>query len=163
MVSKTAARHTSQEFVAFLAAVVANQPRGKEIHLIADNLSAHKTQRVEQFLAAHPRVHLHYTPTYSSWLNQVENWFARLSAMLSPAESSLRSRTWRANLNAISVTTIAPPNQSSGPTVIPRIVSLPIPLHSLQATSGRPRGPCGFALEAQRQHQQDFTAAQSSA
>jgi hypothetical protein len=44
---KTAARHTSQEFVAFLADVVANQPRGKEIHLIADNLSAHKTKRVE--------------------------------------------------------------------------------------------------------------------
>jgi transposase len=78
VVGKTAARHTSQEFVAFLAEVVAHQPRGKEIHLIADNLSAHKTKRVEQFLVAHPRVHLHYTPTYSSWLNQVENWFARI-------------------------------------------------------------------------------------
>jgi transposase len=78
VLGKTAARHTSQEFVAFLAALVANQPRGKEIHLIADNLSAHKTKRVEQFLAAHPKVHLHYTPTYSSWLNQVENWFAKI-------------------------------------------------------------------------------------
>ena len=78
VLGKTAARHTSQEFVAFLADLVANQPRGKEIHLIADNLSAHKTRRVEQFLAAHPKVHLHYTPTYSSWLNQVENWFARI-------------------------------------------------------------------------------------
>src|ERR1700682_1272982 len=75
---KTAARHTSQEFVAFLADLIANQPRGKEIHLIADNLSAHKTMRVEQFIAAHPKVHLHFTPTYSSWLNQVENWFARI-------------------------------------------------------------------------------------
>src|SRR6266446_2286322 len=70
VIGKTAARHTSQEFVAFLAELVANQPRGKEIHLIADNLSAHKTKRVEQFLTAHPKVHLHYTPTYSSWLNQ---------------------------------------------------------------------------------------------
>jgi transposase len=78
VVGKTAQRHTSQELVAFLAEVVANQPCGKEIHLIADNLSAHKTGRVEQFLAAHPQVHLHYTPTYSSWLNQVENWFARI-------------------------------------------------------------------------------------
>src|ERR1700694_4471671 len=78
VLGRTAARHTSQEFVAFLAALVANQPRGKEIHLIADNLSAHKTRRVEQFLAAHPRLHLHFTPTYSSWLNQVENWFARI-------------------------------------------------------------------------------------
>jgi transposase len=78
VVGKTAARHTSQEFVAFLAAVVAHQPRGQELHLIADNLSAHKTPRVEQFLATHPKVHLHYTPTYSSWLNQIENWFARI-------------------------------------------------------------------------------------
>src|SRR5580658_280088 len=78
VMGKTAARHTSQEFVAFLAELVANQPRGKEIHLIADNLAAHKTKRVEQFLAAHPKVHLHYTPTYSSWLNQVENWFAKI-------------------------------------------------------------------------------------
>src|SRR3984957_3728756 len=78
VLGKTAARHTSQEFVAFLADLVANQPRGKEIHLIADNLSAHKTKRVEQFLAVHSKVHIHYTPTYSSWLNQVENWFARI-------------------------------------------------------------------------------------
>src|ERR1700719_1834218 len=74
VLGKTAARHTSQEFVAFLADLVANQPRGKEIHLIADNLSAHKTKRVAQFLADHPKVQLHFTPTYSSWLNQVELW-----------------------------------------------------------------------------------------
>src|SRR6201986_2870916 len=49
VVGQTAARHTSQEFVAFLAEVIANQPRGKEIHLMAANLSAHKTSRVEQF------------------------------------------------------------------------------------------------------------------
>src|SRR5438445_9676881 len=78
VMGKTAARHTSQEFVAFLADLVANQPRGKEIHNIADNLSAHKTVRVQHFLATHPKVHLHFTPTYSSWLNQVENWFARI-------------------------------------------------------------------------------------
>jgi transposase len=78
VVGKTAARHTSQELVALLADLVANQPRGKEIHIIADNLSAHKTKRVEQFLTAHPNVHLHSTPTYSSWLNQVENWFAKI-------------------------------------------------------------------------------------
>src|SRR5271155_1119605 len=76
---KPAARHTSQEFVAFLAELVANQPRGKEIHVIADNLSAHKTKRVEQFLAAHSKLHLHYTPTYSSWINQVENWFPKIA------------------------------------------------------------------------------------
>jgi transposase len=78
VIGKTVARHTSQEFVAFLTEVVANQPAGKELHVIADNLSAHKTARVQEFLSAHPTVHLHYTPTYSSWLNQVELWFARI-------------------------------------------------------------------------------------
>jgi transposase len=57
---------------------VINQPRGKEIHVIADNLSAHKSQTVKDFLAAHPKVHLHFTPTYSSWLNQVELWFGKI-------------------------------------------------------------------------------------
>src|SRR5213596_2276460 len=75
---KTAARHTSAEFVAFLTDIVVNQPKGKEIHVIADNLSAHKTKRVDEFLTAHANVHLHFTPTYSSWLNQVELWFAKI-------------------------------------------------------------------------------------
>jgi transposase len=72
VLGKTAARHTSAEFVAFLADIVVNQPAAKEIHVIADNLSAHKTKRVTEFLDRHPNVHLHFTPTYSSWLNQVE-------------------------------------------------------------------------------------------
>jgi len=54
------------------------QPRGKEIHVIADNLSAHKTGQVDDFLDRHPKVHLHFTPTYSSWLNQIELWFAKI-------------------------------------------------------------------------------------
>jgi transposase len=78
VLGKTAERHTSAEFVAFLTDLVVNQPRGKEIHVIADNLSAHKTKRVDEFLAAHANVHLHFTPTYSSWLNQVELWFAKI-------------------------------------------------------------------------------------
>ncbi|HUF48636.1 MAG TPA: IS630 family transposase [Vicinamibacterales bacterium] len=72
------ARHTSAEFVTFLQAVTASQPRTRQIHIIVDNLSAHKTQQVRTFLAAHPTVHLHYTPTYSSWLNQVELWFSKI-------------------------------------------------------------------------------------
>jgi len=78
VLGKTTARHTSAEFVAFLTDLVVNQPKNKEIHVIADNLSAHKTQRVEAFLAEHRNVHLHFTPTYSSWLNQVELWFAKI-------------------------------------------------------------------------------------
>jgi transposase len=78
VLGKTAARHTSEQFVAFLEDILASQPRRREIHVICDNVSSHKTELVEAFLAKHPRVHIHYTPTYSSWLNQVENWFARI-------------------------------------------------------------------------------------
>jgi transposase len=78
VLGKTAERHTSAEFVAFLTDIVVNQSKRKQIHVIADNLSAHKTKRVDEFLAQHPRVHLHFTPTYSSWLNQVELWFAKI-------------------------------------------------------------------------------------
>jgi len=78
VLAKTAQRHTSAEFVAFLAQIVAHQPAGRKIHLIADNLSAHKTKGVAEFLASHPQVKLHYTPTYSSWLNQVEIWFSKI-------------------------------------------------------------------------------------
>ena len=74
----TVPQHTSRAFVTFLERVVARQPAGREIHLIADNLSAHKTPGVRQWLAAHPRVALHFTPTSSSWLNQVELWFAKI-------------------------------------------------------------------------------------
>src|SRR5258706_697218 len=78
VLGKTAERHTSAEFIAFLTDIVINQPRGKEIHVIADNLSAHKTNQVGDFLQRHRNVHLHFTPTYSSWLNQVELWFAKI-------------------------------------------------------------------------------------
>lgn len=74
----TATRHTSAQFVRFLDVLVASQPKRKEIHIIADNLSAHKTKLVAEWLAAHPRVTIHYTPTYSSWLNQIELWFAKI-------------------------------------------------------------------------------------
>lgn len=78
VVGKTAARHTSEEFVAFLSDLLAHQSEHREIHIIADNLSAHKTKRVEEFLARHKNVTIHYTPTYSSWLNQVELWFGKI-------------------------------------------------------------------------------------
>jgi transposase len=76
--ARTAPRHTSEEFVAFLDQVVAGCKPKQEIHVILDNLSAHKTTKVRAFLEEHPHVHLHFTPTYSSWLNQVEIWFAKI-------------------------------------------------------------------------------------
>lgn len=78
VVGQTTPRHTSADFVQFLSTVVSAQPRGREIHIIADNLSAHKTKLVQAFLTAHPTMHLHFTPTYASWLNQVELWFSKV-------------------------------------------------------------------------------------
>lgn len=78
VLGKTAQRHTAAEFVAFLSDIIAHQPKRKQIHIIADNLSAHKTPKVKEFLVCHPNVHLHFTPTYSSWINQVELWFAKI-------------------------------------------------------------------------------------
>lgn len=70
-------RHTTGEFVAFLDQATRGYGR-KTIHVIVDNLSAHKAPAVQDWLAKHRRVQLHYTPTYSSWLNQVELWFGKL-------------------------------------------------------------------------------------
>ena len=78
VLGQTVPRHTSAVFVDFLATVVASQPRGKEIHVILDNLSTHKTTRVADCVAAHRNVHLHFTPTYASWLNQIELWFSKM-------------------------------------------------------------------------------------
>jgi hypothetical protein len=68
---KTVPRHTSVQLVAFLCDVVAGQPKRRETHVICDNVSSHKTRGVMDFLAEHPNVHIHLTPTYSSWLNQL--------------------------------------------------------------------------------------------
>jgi transposase len=66
---KTAARHASQDFIAFLKEVVALCPSRQKIHIILDHLSAHKTTHVREFLEQNPRG-FHFTPTYSLWVNQ---------------------------------------------------------------------------------------------
>jgi transposase len=75
---KTAKRHTSAEFIDFLNQLLSQSRWAKEIHIVLDNLSAHKTKAVAEFLAQHPKLRFHFTPTYSSWLNQVELWFAKI-------------------------------------------------------------------------------------
>src|SRR5216683_6539316 len=72
-------RHRHQEFLAFLRHLDANMPADLELHLIADNYATHKHPKVRAWLASHPRFHLHFTPTYSSWLNQIERWFALIT------------------------------------------------------------------------------------
>ena len=65
--------------IGFLNHLDRNVPAGLEIHLIADNYGTHKHAKVKAWLARHPRYHIHYTPTYASWLNQVERWFALIT------------------------------------------------------------------------------------
>jgi transposase len=78
VIGATSKRHTSADFPAFLAKVVDTQPKKREIHIILDNVSTHKAKLVQDFLASHPNVTFHFTPTYSSWLNQVELWFSKI-------------------------------------------------------------------------------------
>ena len=75
---KTTRRHTSSDFIGFLTDVMGKARWAREIHIVLDNLSAHRTPAVQEFLAENPKVHFHFTPTYSSWLNQVEIWFAKI-------------------------------------------------------------------------------------
>jgi transposase len=99
---KTAARHTSRDFVGFFREVIASCPSDQEIHIILDNLSVDKTQAVREFLEQNPQIRFHFTFTYSSWLNQVEICSPKSNVTSSLAASSPRSPTWVANFAAIS-------------------------------------------------------------
>lgn len=72
-------RHRHQEFLAFLRDLDACVPTDLDVHLIVDNYATHKHAKVRTWLANRPRFHIHYTPTYSSWLNQVERWFGLIT------------------------------------------------------------------------------------
>ena len=72
-------RHRHQEFLSFLRHVDRNIPQTMDVHLVLDNYGTHKHPKVRAWLGARPRYHVHYTPTYSSWLNQVERWFALIT------------------------------------------------------------------------------------
>jgi len=72
-------RHRHQEFIRFLKKIDAETSSSLELHLIVDNYGTHKHPRVQSWLRRHPRFHLHFTPTSSSWLNMVERWFRELT------------------------------------------------------------------------------------
>jgi len=72
-------RHRHQEFLAFLQHLDRNIPADLDVHLVVDNYATHKHAKIKAWLARHPRYHLHFTPTYASWLNQVERWFALIT------------------------------------------------------------------------------------
>jgi transposase len=79
ILSQCKRRHRHQEFLSFLRHIEANVPGKLDVHLICDNYGTHKHAKVRAWLARRPRFHLHFTPTYSSWLNQVERWFALIT------------------------------------------------------------------------------------
>ena len=74
------ARHRAIEFKKFLITIDQEVPADLDVHLILDNYSTHKTPAIKRWLAAHPRFHLHFTPTGASWLNLVERWFGELTS-----------------------------------------------------------------------------------
>lgn len=78
VVGHCTAKHRHEEFLDFVRLLVRTYP-GRQLHLIVDNFSAHKHKDVRRWLRRHHNVHLHFTPTYASWLNQVELWFSILS------------------------------------------------------------------------------------
>jgi transposase len=79
VISQLTARHRATEFKRFLTRIDQAVPADLAVHVIVDNSSTHKTPAVQRWLLAHPRFQLHFTPTYSSWLNLVERWFAELT------------------------------------------------------------------------------------
>jgi transposase len=72
-------RHRSQEFRRFLDNIETNVPAGLDVHIIMDNYGTHKTALIRKWFAKRPRFHVHFTPTYGSWLNLVERWFAEIT------------------------------------------------------------------------------------
>ena len=72
-------KHRHQEFIKFLGTIDANTPADLDLHLIVDNYGTHKHANVRAWLEQHPRFHLHFTPTASSWLNMVERFFAEIT------------------------------------------------------------------------------------
>ena len=89
IIGKLKRRHRSTEYISFLRHIDQTVPADLDIHLIVDNYSTHKSPKVKQWLHRHPRFQCHFTPTYSSWLNLVERFFATLT------EQQLRRGTHR--------------------------------------------------------------------
>jgi len=78
VITETRKRHRAKEFRAFLDLIDAEVPEGLDVHVVMDNLSTHKSPTIVRWFASHPRFHVHFTPTYGSWINQVERWFGLL-------------------------------------------------------------------------------------
>lgn len=119
-----AQRRRRREFLAFMNEVVADYP-GQEIHVVLDNLNTHKLKH-DRWLARHPNVHFHFTPTHASWLNQVETWFSILSRQALRLSSFRSPREVRDRIDAFIRGYNAPPIPSAG---APRECIRSTPLH----------------------------------
>ena len=99
VITQCKSRHRHQEFLAFLRHLDRNVPATLDVHLIIDNYGTHKHAKVRAWLAARPRYHVHYTPTYASWLNHVERWFALITQQSIRRGSVQSVRELIANIN----------------------------------------------------------------
>ena len=79
VIGRCAKRHRHQEFIRFLGVIDQRTPADLDLHLVVDNYATHKHPTVKAWLAEHPRFHMHFTPTSSSWLNLVERFFAEIT------------------------------------------------------------------------------------
>ncbi len=79
VITKMTVAHRAVEFIQFLELIDKKVPKELDVHIVLDNYAAHKTESVRTWLLAHPRFEFHFTPTYSSWMNQVERWFSALT------------------------------------------------------------------------------------
>jgi transposase len=106
VIAEMSPRHRAEEFRRFLSVVETAVPAHLDVHVVLDNSSTHKTPSIQRWLVRHPRFHMHFTPTYSSWLNLVERWFAELTTkwIKRGTHRSVRDlvasiRTWIASWN----------------------------------------------------------------
>ena len=106
VISEMTPRHRAEEFRRFLNQIDAAVPDGLDVHVVLDNSSTHKTPAIQRWLVRHPRFTFHFTPTYGSWLNLVERWFAELTTkwIKRGSHRSVRDltasiRTWITNWN----------------------------------------------------------------
>jgi transposase len=106
VIAQSYRRHRHKEFLRFLKLIDDAVPKDFDLHLVLDNYATHKTPEIHKWLLRHPRFHLHFTPTSSSWLNLVERWFAELtnrklrrSAHRSVTELEADIRAWTSEWN----------------------------------------------------------------
>jgi transposase len=115
IISSMHQRHRHQEFLKFLKTVDAATPADLDLHLICDNYATHKTPAIRNWLIRHPRFHLHFTPTSSSWLNLVERWFAELTTRKLRRSAHRNVRELTADIQAWTDAWNDDPGRSHGP------------------------------------------------